>query len=110
MNRRAAALALVVLFSVYACESKNDCHPNAAEIRSQLSKDLPLGSSRAAVKEYLSKHDIPLGDYLPADRVYGVTRCVNHWWEFATMVRRDFTFDSQGRLSEIGVDIWVDGI
>jgi hypothetical protein len=101
----AAALLLTgVLASVaWRAWRPNPRHPNAENIKTQLSKELHVGTSRDVIRKYLSERHLEVYEIpgLP-DKLYGSNTC-SGTFPMSWLVQREFTFDSRDQLQHIQV-------
>jgi len=101
----AAALLLTGILASVAWRAWRPslCHPNAENIKTQLSKELPVGTSRDVIRKYLSERHLEVYEIpgLP-DKLYGSNTCPGRF-PMSWLVQREFTFDSHAQLQRIEV-------
>jgi hypothetical protein len=101
--RWGSAVAIAML--VAACApATGEPMTNAADMRSMLARDVPVGTSAATVVAYLDSAGVENSGFIATDRaINAIWRDVSTRGIVKQSIRADFRFDSAGRLTTITV-------
>lgn len=104
-KRIAGVIIAVVAFLLAALVVQIPAGPKADDLRSQIEKSLPLGSSAEQVAEFVKRVGMEQSAYLERERmINGIVRGVKIGLFAETSLYARFYFDEKGRLQRFTVE------
>jgi hypothetical protein len=99
-----SAIALIVLI-VASLVVRVPMGPNAEELRNEIEKALPIGTSRDRVVEFANKHGLEHSNYLERERmINAIKRGVSKGLLSESSAYVRFYFDDKGTLQRFTVE------